>query len=227
MKIYDLSCTLEKGLWYYGAPYTQYNVQTLATLGKNGYITNEHKLTSHTGTHIEGGRHWWNDVPGIDQEDLNHFAGKAKVFKFKSEGRAFFEINKNTLIEAGAEKLEKGDICIIGTEWDKQIKADNYTTESPYITVDAAEFLAEKGIKLMATDFPMCGDPRDGMDFVPQDLVLPDYILLKNDIPYLLGMVGVDKLPDEVIFVGAPLKLKDADGSPVRAFAIELQEADI
>lgn len=221
MKVYDLSCTLEKGLWYYGAPYIPYDTEELANLKENGYITNRHVLTSHTGTHIEGGRHWWQDASGIEGEKLEQFAGKAKVLRFHCKGRPYFEINKEALVAAGGDKLKEGDICILGTDWDRQIKADNYASESPYITVDAAEYLAEKKVKLMATDFPMCGDPRDGMDFVPKELILPDYILLKNNIPYLLGMVGVDQLPDEVFFVGAPLKLKDADGSPVRAMAIE------
>ena len=36
MKIYDLSCTLEQGLWYYGTPYVPYDTKELATLKDNG-----------------------------------------------------------------------------------------------------------------------------------------------------------------------------------------------
>ena len=68
----------------------------------------------------------------------------------------------------------------------------------------------------------MFGDPRDGMDYVPADLELPDYVFSRKGIPCILGLVDVDKIPDEVFFIAAPLKMEGADGSPVRAFAIEL-----
>lgn len=57
------------------------------------------------------------------------------------------------------------------------------------------------------------------MDVVPEGTEVPDFAFAKNGIPCILGLVDADKLPDEVYFVAAPLKLKGADGSPVRAFA--------
>lgn len=50
---------------------------------------------------------------------------------------------------------------------------------------------------------------------------VPDFAFAKNRIPCVLGLVDAVALPDEVTFVAAPLKLKGADGSPVRAFAYE------
>lgn len=44
--------------------------------------------------------------------------------------------------------------------------------------------------------------------------------LLKNDIMLFERLTNVDKLPKKFNFYGAPLKIKDGDGSPVRAFAI-------
>ncbi|MDE8735419.1 hypothetical protein P0G10_20295, partial [Eubacteriales bacterium DFI.9.88] len=71
-------------------------------------------------------------------------------------------------------------------------------------------------------DAPMFGDPRDGVDVVPEGLELPDYVFQKAGIPCILGLVHAAQLPDEVFFIGAPLKLEGADGSPVRAMAMEL-----
>lgn len=221
MKIYDLTATVKKGLWYYGKPYVPYKMEPLANLKKNGYITNKHVITSHTGTHVECGRHWWEDAEGVDHIPLEKFIGNARVLRFECGETPFFTIDRERLDAAGGNELQKDDICILVTGWDTRIQEENYIWESPFLTVDAARYLVEKEIKSVALDTPMLGDPRDGMDFVPADLVLPDYILLQNGIPYILGLIGAQSLPDPVFFAGAPLKLKDADGSPIRAMAIE------
>lgn len=90
-----------------------------------------------------------------------------------------------------------------------------------YLTINTAEYLVEREIKLLALDFPMCGDPRDGMDFVPEDTIVPDTILYDAGIPCVVGLTAVEELPEEVFFCGCPLKLIGTDGAPLRAFAIE------
>lgn len=219
MKIYDLSCTIEEGLWYYGTPYIPYETKQIANLKDNGYIASKHVMTAHTGTHLENAKHWWNDAPGTDKMELDKIFGKCRVLKFDVKDTPFYEISVEMLKEAGAEKLEKGDICMIVTGWEARIKEPNYTWESPYITCDAAKYLTEKGIKAFAIDAPMFGDPRDGMDCVPEGTEVPDFAFGKAGIPCILGLVNCQELPEVVNFCAAPLKLKDADGSPVRAFA--------
>lgn len=219
MKIYDLSATIEQGMWYYGTPYVPYETEKLATVKNNGYITNKHVMTSHTGTHLENAAHWWDDADGTEKMELDKIIGTARVLSFACNEQPFYEITVDMLKEAGSEKLEKGDICIIATGWDKRINETNYTWESPFITIEAAAYLVEKGIKAFAIDAPMFGDPRDGMDVVPEGTEVPDFAFAKNGIPCILGLVDAVKLPDVVTFVAAPLKLKGADGSPVRAFA--------
>ena len=222
MKIYDLSITIEKGLWYYGNPYVPYETEILATIKDNGYICSKHVMTSHTGTHLENARHWFENAEGADKMDLDKIVGKAKVPKIAANDRPFFEITTDMLKEAGSEKLETGDICILATGWDKRVEEDNYTWESPFITIEAAAYLRDKGIKCFAIDAPMFGDPRDGMDCVPEGTEVPDFAFANAGVPCILGMVNCMELPEEVIFCAAPLKLRDADGSPVRAFAMDI-----
>ena len=82
MKIYDLSVTIEEGMWYYGTPYVPYETENLATQKDNGYITNKHILTSHTGTHLENAAHWWADADGVEKMDLESIIGHCIVLKF-------------------------------------------------------------------------------------------------------------------------------------------------
>jgi len=43
---------------------------------------------------------------------------------------------------------------------------------------------------------------------------------LKEDIVLFERLANTDKLPKEFMFYGVPLKIKEGDGSPIRAFAI-------
>ncbi len=49
-----------------------------------------------------------------------------------------------------------------------------------------------------------------------------EYNLLKNKIITYTDLINLDQLPmeREFLFIGLPLKLKDCDGSPVRAVAL-------
>lgn len=43
---------------------------------------------------------------------------------------------------------------------------------------------------------------------------------LKEDIMLFERLTNLDQLPKEFMFYAMPLKIKDGDGSPVRAFAV-------
>lgn len=220
MKIVDLTGTLEEGIWDYGPPYVNYQIEHTANLSDNGYIASKVQITPHTGTHIECLAHWRKDVPGIEGEALEKFAGKAKVLRIPVHAEPLYQITEEQLKEAGAQKLCPDDICIIATGWDKLWEKENYIKESPFLSVEAAKYLSAKGIKLIAMDTPMIGDPNDGIDQVPKDLELPDYVFLDRGINILLGLKNLEQIPDEVMFYAFPLKLKGAEGSPVRAAAV-------
>lgn len=44
--------------------------------------------------------------------------------------------------------------------------------------------------------------------------------LLKEDIVLFERIANTEKLPNEFMFYGMPLRIKDGDGSPIRAFAV-------
>lgn len=221
MKAYDLTAQIDDKLWYYGPPYIPYETEQLATIEKNGYNTAKHVLTSHCGTHIECARHWSDSGESIEQIPPEETVGPARVLKLNGAVQPLYAIGPESLISAGGEKLQPGEICIIATGWDSHLNEEDYTWKSPFLTMEGAAYLVGKGIKLIAMDTPMIGDPRDGMDFVPKGTALPDLVCLNAGVHYILGLVGAAALPEQVFFCGQPLKLAGSDGSPIRALAIE------
>lgn len=220
MQIFDLTGMIDVGIWDYGEPYVPFLKDNLACLEKNGYIANRYQITGHLGTHVECMAHWKNNIPGIESEGLTSFYGLARVLKMENLGHK--EITIDDLKEAGAEQLEKDEICILATGWDCHWSQDDYVLESPYLSSEGAKYLAEKHIKLIAMDTPMIGSPADGIDKIVEGAYPSDFYFLNNGINILLGLVKCTELPSKVILSALPLKIKGAEGSPVRAVAIAI-----
>lgn len=96
---------------------------------------------------------------------------------------------------------------IFETEWD--IRPDEALIFSK---IDITQNIAEKIVEIKP---PFIGVPAH-FEF---DLDIERY-LLENDIISFERLVNTDKLPKEFMFHGVPLKIRDGDGSPVRAYAI-------
>lgn len=218
MKIYDLTAEIKEGIWDYGTPYVSFEKEHIASLNENGYIANKYIITGHLGTHLECMAHWKEDINGIGEEKLCKFFGNARVLKVLAEGQ---EIKLSELISAGADRLQKDEICILVTGWEKHFGMDDYIIRSPYLSLEAAEYLAQKEIKLIAMDTPMIGSIEDGIEKIVEGAQLADMYFLDNGINILLGLVNCLELPENVDFYAFPLKINGAEGSPVRAVAME------
>ena len=210
MKIFDLTGTLSKGMWDYGEPFVPYGMKRISSVEEDGYIASEILFTTHTGTHIDCARHFGEERRSITEIPLDLFMGKAKLVDVEKLCKAKEPITVEHLRAGGAEKLEKEDICIVRTGWSKHWAEAFYVNSYPYMSVNAVEYLRDKGIKFMGCDIPIVGDPHS---------TDADMVLCEAGIPSAYGLVNLDILPEEFNFAALPLKIKDGDGSPVRAVA--------
>ena len=94
---------------------------------------------------------------------------------------------------------------------------EDYVTGTPHISNEAAEWLVERKVRLVASDVALFCDPRVS----PTELI-PDKILLRNGIPYINGLVNLGGLSkNRFRLIALPLKVKGVTGAPVRVVAIE------
>jgi len=122
--------------------------------------------------------------------------------------------------KADIEKFEKihGRIAvsssvIFWTGWQKNLLKDFYFTKNPGLSVSAANYLASKKINLVGTDAP-------SIDLGSDSKFSVHHILAKNNILIVENLANLDKINSPNFhLVIAPLKLKNATGSPVRALA--------
>jgi arylformamidase len=94
-----------------------------------------------------------------------------------------------------------------------------YYDDCPYLSEDAAKFLVSKGCRLLGMDTPMPDNPKNGRGSVNDS---PNHKILLGAgtilVEYLVNLTSLDR--PEVMLVVGPLKIRDGDGAPARAFAI-------
>ena len=129
---------------------------------------------------------------------------------------------------AAGEHLRRGDIAILKTRWDERadIGTPEFWTRAPWVTDEAARWLAGTGIKAIGFDFPQDHAIRHfvtSQKRVPLEEQPTHYHLLK-----LGGVVMFEYLRNtgalarpRSLVVALPIRLPDSDGAPARVIAIE------
>jgi kynurenine formamidase len=108
----------------------------------------------------------------------------------------------------------RGKAVLVHTGWDTHWKTERYFEGHPYLTADAAQYLADAGAVLVGIDSLNIDDTADRRRPVHS-------ILLGRDIPVVEHLCGLRELPDEGCrFFAVPVKVKAFGTFPVRAFAI-------
>jgi len=107
-----------------------------------------------------------------------------------------------------------GKAVLIHTAWAHHWRTDQYFEGHPFLTRDAAQFLADSGAAFVGIDTYNIDDITDG--------TRPAHtILLGNRIPICEHMCRLENLPDEGFrFHAAPVKVKAFGTFPVRAYAV-------
>jgi len=159
---------------------------------------------THIGTHVEMPAHYLEDGKSASEMPIETFMGEAVILKFsflKPKDGKGLPIKVKHL-----GKVKRGDIVLMYSPYDGD--------EAPYISAEAARWLAEKPIKLL-------GVQNVGIDESCDSMAIHDN-MLRNDIPIIENLVNLDKIKrDRVFYIGLPLRVHGLDSSWIRAIALE------
>ncbi len=112
----------------------------------------------------------------------------------------------------------RGKAVLVHTGWATHWRTDQYFEGHPFLTEDAATYLAHAGAALVGIESLNIDDTADARRPVHT-------ILLGAEIPIVEHMCGLDQLPEAGIrFFAVPAKVKGFGSFPVRAFAIVRQD---
>ncbi len=203
MKLIDLSHPLEHGQQAFPSDpklsiIPHGNTRTLR------YNISQITIGSHQGTHLDAMYHFLDDGKTIDQMPLEWFYGPTHLLRIPRQA------NEELLVEdflPYEHLLIPGARIIFETGWHRHFGQDDFFTDFPSLTQDAARFLASKDIRMLGMDIPTPG--KDWFEL--------HHILLPKEIVIVESLANLDKLPDHFTFIGFPLNFKGRDGSPIRA----------
>lgn len=199
-KIFDISMALHAKTpeWPGDVPF-QFHLSV--TKEQSGSVNiGELSTSTHIGTHIDAPFHY--DDNGLKVEDLplDIYLTTAQVIDVS--GTAKITVNDLPAIEEGVEA-----VLLHTATWQNR---STFPTSWPEFDAEIAEWMANKGIRLLGVDVPSI-DPQSSKD-------LPMHQAMNRAERYILEGIVLDGVPDGVYQLAAlPLKITGADGSPVRA----------
>jgi arylformamidase len=209
MKIIDLSHFLETDMPVFpGAPAPE--IKDVAAIDADGYREKRIVLNSHTGTHVDAPAHIVAGAKTLDRMPIETFCGDAFLLNCSSSRR---HIHLRDLLPHG-ETIRRHAFLLLHTGWSRYWGDARYFDAYPVLAPDAARWLAEAGLRGVGMD-TISPDPVDSKELPIHNIFLAaGMIIIEN-------LTNLDALPDRAfLFSCFPLKIKNGDGSPVRAVAM-------
>jgi kynurenine formamidase len=183
------------------ASHTRYAPGTEFQIGKIEMIAN-------TGTYVDSPFHRYakgEDLSELALESVANLDGLV-VHRPVERGRAI-------PAKVFADLPVKGKAVLVHTGWDRHWRTDQYFKGHPFLTREAAQFLADRGAVLVGIDSFNIDDNTDGARPVHT-------ILLGAGIPIAEHLTNLGAIPEGPFrFTAAPVKVKAMGSFPVRAFA--------
>jgi kynurenine formamidase len=166
-------------------------------------------MVANTGTYLDSPFHRYEDGKDLSQLELKSLANlSGKVVRAKGREDRAIDVD-------AFEKFDvTGKAVLIHTGWDVHWETDQYFEGHPFVTREAAQWLADQGAALVGIDSYNIDDTAD--------LTRPAHsILLDAGIPIVEHLCNLGELPDrDFKFFAVPVKVKGMGTFPVRALAI-------
>ncbi len=188
------------------------------------YVSNSYwTLMNHAGPHVDAPNHVIKGSNGVDQYELLSLFGPIKLLDFRNRSaNEAVELSDITSLD-----FQVGDIVILLSGYVHPTESDEETPVYSYLSDKAAEYLASIPIKCFITDglsvdsFVEVGKRLSNGAMGLKEVGPVHYYFLSNNIPVIEQIVNAETLlfKKNTYFVGFPLKVKDGDGSPLRAAA--------
>jgi arylformamidase len=200
-RIYDVTVPLAPGMLAYpGDP--PFEIEPVHEVGEAPFSLSRMVLTTHSGTHVDAPAHFLAGGATIDQLPLEILLGKARVVELSTRER---------VDRADLEALDLADDLrvLLKTRMSGQMLKAGYQEDHLYLTVDAAHYLAQAGLKLVGFDY-LSIDRFGSADFPAHHALLEAGVVLVEGLD--LSEVGAGEYEMSCL----PLRVGGGDAAPAR-----------
>jgi arylformamidase len=212
--IYDISVPLRSGgVVYPGNPPISITPQQAISQGAGANVSRL-DLGSHSGTHVDAPKHFFDDGAGVDALALDVLMGPARLLVFS-----------DTVTSIGEADLRahdlKGVTRLLMRTRNSAWLASGTTEFHPdytYLAPDGAAYLADLGIKLVGVDYLSVEQFHSGHHRTHRTL-------LQRGIVIVEGLLLSEPPAGDYELRCLPLRLAGLDGAPARAVLVTDGEA--
>lgn len=201
MKILDISPLISADLdvWPGDTPYSR---NMLLDMKNGDHITLSSIATSlHMGAHADAPNHYLKDGVGIAERDLSLYFGPCQVVEVDVPRGDRVRISDLKSQVSAPRVLFKTGSFPDPNHWNEDFNS---------LSAELIDYLAGQGVKLVGIDTPSL-DPQN------ERTLSSHHAVARHDMAVLECLVLADITPGPYTLCALPLKLADADASPVRA----------
>lgn len=211
MQIIDLTHSIENGMPAYPGEESP-TVEKKLSHDRDGVQVIRFTSLTHSGTHLDMPSHFFANTPTTDNANMEQFYGKGCVVDCSMFGKNE-TIPAQHLIQYDNE-IRNAEFVLIYTGYDRYWGSHAYFDQFPVLSIEAVEYLSDFQLKGIGFDVASI-DPIDSNDYPNHNLVLRRNLIIIENLTNLQSLTG-----KKFELAAFPLKIKEGDGSPVRAVGI-------
>jgi arylformamidase len=206
-RIYDISVPIRSGgLVYPGNPEIDIELQQAVARGASANVSTI-RFGSHTGTHADAARHFFDDGQPVDKIPLDRLIGPALLLGFSDSIRS-----------VGVSELREHDLrdhkrVLLRTRNSAFLSQTEFVKDYTFLAPDGAQYLVDKGVELVGIDYLSIEQFHSGHHRTHRTL-------LERSVVIVEGLDLSVPPPGEYQFICLPLRIEGCDGAPARAVLV-------
>jgi len=209
MTIFDISVPLKHGgVVYPGNPEISITPRQGISQGAGANVSRL-DFGSHTGTHVDSPKHFFDDAPGVESLSLDVLTGPARLLAFDDSVMSIGEA------ELRAHDLNGVQRVLLKTRNSVWLASGSteFHRDYTYVAPDGAAYLASLGVKLVGVDYLSVEQFHSGHHMTHRTL-------LERSIVIVEGLLLSAPPPGDYTLYCLPLLLSGLDGAPARAILV-------
>ncbi|HEY2529205.1 MAG TPA: cyclase family protein [Xanthobacteraceae bacterium] len=185
--------------------------------GGAGQIVRGVHMRLHAGSHVDAPEHNVRGGTQIHQLPLDVFIGDAVIANLRDKVPAK-AITEDDLQQRVGNHIKAGDRLLLRTDLNNAYDggSERWMQESPYLTIGATTWCIDQGVVIVGYDFYHGNDEPGAPRVFHNSRTLSEHGIVT--MPYLKHLDRIGK--ERFTLIGLPLKLIDAEASPIRAVAL-------
>jgi arylformamidase len=206
-RIYDISVPIRSGgLVYPGNPEIEITLQQAVAKGAGANVSFI-RFGSHTGTHADAARHFFDDGQTVDKIPLDRLMGPALLLSFSDDVRAVSAADLREHDLKGRKRI------LLRTRNSALLSQKEFARDYTYLAPDGAQYLVDNGVELVGIDYLSIEQFHSGHHKTHRTL-------LERSVVILEGLDLSVPAPGEYELICLPLRIEGCDGAPARAVLI-------